>query len=134
MVPVFALTASTGSPKSPLVLMGSEPLSTQETALFDDCEKPVYLPLADCPESLKAHTTLEPAPSASAVSLCVSREVVSVVGSLTNGLGTGEIEVDASAIAPPDDSWPEPVGFNFGLRGGFVPNFISARVRAAPES
>src|SRR5216683_2156417 len=132
MVPVLALVASTGSPKSPLVLIGSEPLSVQETALLDDCEKPVYMPLADCPESLKAQTTFEPAPNVRVVSLWVSLAVVSLVGLLTNGLGTGEN--DAGAMAPLDDSWPEPVGFCFGPRTGFLPNLISARVRAAPES
>src|SRR2546427_11016395 len=104
MVPVFALVASTGSPKSPLVLVGSEPLSIQEKAPLDDCEKPVYLPLADCPESLNAQTTLEPAPNVSAVSLCVSLEVVSAVGSLTSGFGTGENDAGANGVAPPDDS------------------------------
>src|SRR2546425_13253906 len=134
MVPVLALVASTGSPKSPLVLVGSEPLSVQETALLDDCEKPVYMPLADCPESLKTQTTFEPAPNVRVVSLWVSLEVVSVFVSLTNGLGTGENEPGAKAMAPLDDSCPEPVGFCFGPRAGFLPNFISARVRAAPES
>src|SRR6266446_1525289 len=87
MVPVLALVASTGSPKSPLVLDGSEPLSTQERAPLDDCEKPVYMPLADCAESLNTQTTFDPDPNVSAVSLCVSLEVVSALGSLTNGLG-----------------------------------------------
>src|SRR6266567_3685127 len=134
MVPVLALVASTGSPKSPLVLIGSEPLSSQETAPLVDCEKPVYMPLEDCPESLKTQTTFEPAPNVRVVSLWVSVALVSVVGSLTNGLGTGENDEGAKAMAPLDDSSPEPVGFCFGPRGGFLPNFISARVRAAPES
>ena len=103
-MPVLALVASTGSPKSPLVLVGSEPLSTQETAPLVDCEKPVYMPLADCPESLKAQTTLEPAPNVRVVSLWVSLEVVSLVGLLTNGLGTGENDAGAKAMAPLDDS------------------------------
>src|SRR6266567_7388427 len=134
MVPVLTLVASTGSPRSPLVLVGRDPLSTQKAAPLDDWEKPVYLPLADCPESLKAQTTLEPAPKVSAVSLWVSREVVSAAGSLTNGLGTGENDAGPNSIVLPDDSWPEPVGLNLGPRVGFFPNFISARVRAAPES
>src|SRR6266699_2108527 len=134
MVPVLVLVASTGSPKSPLVLTGSEPLSTQETAPLVDCEKPVYMPLPDCPESLKAQTTFAPVPNVRVVSLWVSLEVASLVGLLTNGLGTGENDEGAKAMAPLDDSSPEPVGFCFGPRAGFLPNFISARVRAAPES
>src|SRR5437867_11748872 len=99
MVPVLTLVASTGSPRSPLVLVGRDPLSIQEAAPLDDWEKPVYMPLADCPESLNTQTTFDPAPNVSAVSLCVSLEVVSALGSLTNGLGTGENDAGPTDIA-----------------------------------
>src|SRR5207247_9687107 len=140
VLPDALLRASTGSPTSPLGLVGRVPPSAQFVPKLVDREKPVNLlaPPRNEPESLNDEITLVPDPSTMVVSLCVSCAVVSAAGSFTRllasaiagcGLPSGPLLLLAAGrFALVLDCFPgEPVK-------SFFPNFNSRSVRAAPDS